>query len=100
MRECYREWLRADPSLGGKVKARFVIEDPKSDDDEALARITGTSVVGAEMRGETADFIAGCVLNVLASPRFDPPEGGRLVVSYPFLFASDGGPDAPAPDTH
>jgi hypothetical protein len=72
---------------------RFVIADPESDDDEALARVAEVQLLDTSLTGEPARFIEGCVMNVMASLRFDPPEGGKLVVSYPFIFASEPPPE-------
>ena len=97
LRECYAAWLAASPKLGGTAKLTFVIADPGEGGDERLARVTEVTLAHSaltEAPGRAA--LEGCLLNVLSSLRFDPPEGGRLQVSYPFQFAAEA-PPAPAP---
>lgn len=81
--ECYDAWLRAHPELAGKLVVHFTINDPLPEDDEGLARVTV-----ADIDDSTVDhaLLEGCVMNVVAGLRFDPPESGKLRVSYPFLF--------------
>ena len=96
LRECYEAWLKADPDIGGEVTVQLVISapdpalDPDPDsDDEALARISGVKIMGTSLTGESAQFIEGCVMNVMSSLLFDPPAGGPLTIYYPFIFRSE-----------
>jgi len=94
LRDCYAAWLQADPSIGGRVKVQFVIADPDETDEEALARIAGVKIMDTTLTGESAQFVEGCVMNVMSSLRFDPPADGQLVVNYPFIFRTDDEPPA------
>lgn len=79
IQECYEGWLEADPGLAGAIKVRFTVE---ADGEEA--RVTSASLLSSTM---AHPFVEGCVLNAMSGLRFDPPEGGRLDVTYPLRFA-------------
>jgi hypothetical protein len=79
--ECYQSALEDDPELGGKIVTRFVIVG---------AEDVGGVVEEAEISDDsTLDnaFVRECMRESLMAVVFEPPEdGGRIEVSYPFLF--------------
>jgi hypothetical protein len=76
---CYEEWLKIQPSLGGRMNARFTINT----DDGVEGRVSQVSV-GDGGAGNIA--FEGCILSVISELRFDPPLGGEMHVSYPLAF--------------
>lgn len=88
IRYCFEKELLSNPSLSGRVTARFVIE-PNGTVSQATA-----AGMGARM-----DTCVATVIRRLVFPA--PPGGGRVVVSYPFVFnvaGSDSRPSAPIGD--
>jgi len=83
-RLCYEQGLARNPSLRGRVSARFVI-----DGDGVTSNV---SDAGSDL----ADAgVTSCVLAALSGLSFPEPEGGTVTVVYPILF-TPGGVDAPA----
>ncbi len=77
IQRCYERELRNNPTLNGRVVARFSIQP------------TG-SVSGASATENTtgSPAVASCVINVVRGLRFTPgPEGGAVTYSFPFVFA-------------
>lgn len=77
IQRCYERELRNNPTLAGRVVARFSIQP------------TGT-VSGASATENTtgSPAVATCVLNVVRGLRFNPgPDGGAVTYSFPFVFA-------------
>lgn len=77
IQRCYERELRNNPTLNGRVVARFTIQE------------TGT-VSGASATENTtgSPAVASCVINVVRGLRFNPgPEGGPVTYSFPFVFA-------------
>lgn len=86
MKECYEEWLKVQPSLGGRVVVRFTIDT----DDAVEGRVSKALLVGDAGMGHLA--MEGCVLSVMSALRFEPPLSGTMDVTYPLNFSpSDGG---------
>jgi hypothetical protein len=80
-RDCYRSWLDFDPEMEGKFRIRFVIEDAE---DGSFGRVTSVNLADSELGNP---LMEGCVMNLVAGLRFAPSDsGGRIVVSYPFVF--------------
>jgi hypothetical protein len=86
VRECYEEWLKANPALSGQLKIGFRI----AADGGPEAVVDQVRLVGDAGMGNLA--FEGCVLSVMGGLRFDAPPEGTLNVSYPFTFSNDGGP--------
>lgn len=84
VRECYDSALEDDPKLEGKLEVEFTIigaEDIGSVVEDAT--IDETSTLDSE-------FVRECVRESLMTVTFEPPpDGGRLVVSFPVRFAPD-----------
>ncbi len=77
IQRCYERELRNNPTLAGRVVARFSIQP------------TG-SVRGATATENTTGSpqVATCVINVVRGLRFTPgPEGGAVTYSFAFVFA-------------
>jgi len=78
IRACYERELRKNPTLAGKVTIEFAIEE--------RGNVSGVKVA----ENTTGDAAVGeCVANEIKRiPTFNPgPEGGKVVFSYPFVFA-------------
>lgn len=86
IRECYEEWLKVSPSIGGTLKVNFTIGEDKDDPDGG--RVSEISL-GKSGIGHVA--MEGCVLNVFQGLSFERPEGGQLKVTYPLIFSADAG---------
>ena len=80
IKECYEGWLADDDELGGKLILAFTIE---KDADGELARISN-----AEIQQSSLDHpgLERCVLVMAESLSFEPPEGDKVTVRYPFRF--------------
>ena len=86
--DCYAQWLRQNPELGGQLKVRFRISQSAG---QSVASIDQVSIADG---GISHFALEGCVMNVVQSLKFTPPAGGVMTVSYPFVFAPAGPPDA------
>jgi hypothetical protein len=78
IRACYERELRKNPTLAGKVTIEFAIEE--------RGNVSGVKVA----ENTTGDVAVGeCVANEIKRiPTFNPgPEGGKVIFSYPFVFA-------------
>jgi hypothetical protein len=76
---CYEDWLRAQPTLGGRMKVQFTIDT----DDGVEGQVSRVSVGDAGV-GNIA--FEGCVLSVISALRFQPPLDGARTVTYPLAF--------------
>lgn len=84
-RACYDAGLASNPNLAGKVVVRFSLAPDGS-------------VQGASASGDIADAeVTSCVVDVFESLKLDPPDGGRVTVSYPIVFAPTNDDHAGAP---
>ncbi|MDC3956036.1 AgmX/PglI C-terminal domain-containing protein [Polyangium jinanense] len=79
-RLCYENGLRSNPTLAGRVAARFVI----GRDGSVVSVANG----GSDL--PNADVVA-CVIRAFQGLSFPQPEGGTITVVYPILFSPDGG---------
>ncbi len=78
IKHCYERQLLVDPNLFGKVVARWVI-DPKG-------RVDISSVKKSTMGNRNVE---NCVVSKIKGWKFPKPKGGgKVIVSYPFLFKS------------
>jgi outer membrane biosynthesis protein TonB len=84
-RNCYELALARDPSLAGKVTTAIVIGP---DGGVAEARVAESTLTDAELHT--------CLNGVSLALRFAPPKGGgKVFVTYPFVFSSSGGSPEP-----
>lgn len=72
---CYEKALKGNPNVRGKVTIRFTIGP--------AGRITDISASG-NTTGNSE--IASCIIDKVRGWRFDPPSGGSVTFSYPFLL--------------
>jgi len=85
---CYEKELATQPGLAGKVVLHFVIGE-------------NGDVADAQVRETTLDNprAEGCMLQQARRWRFPAPVGGgRVEVTYPFVFKSAASPDPDRPD--
>jgi len=79
-RNCYAAGLRTNPSLGGRVAVKFIID-----------RQGGVSVAndsGSDMPDAT---VRQCVVQTFYSISFPAPENGTVQVTYPLIFSPADG---------
>lgn len=84
IRECYEEWIKVQPTLGGRVSVRFRI----GTDDAGEGKVQGISLGDAGL-GHFA--MEGCILSAFDELRFEAPENGTMDVTYPITLSHDGG---------
>ena len=80
IRSCYKNELKNDPKLIGKIAVKFVIS------------ATGT-VKSSKVQGTTVEnkAVESCVADQIKKIQFPAPKGGGVViVTYPFLFLPVG----------
>lgn len=82
LRECYEGWLRTSPGLAGRLPIHFTIELG----DGGYGEVTQIGLPADAGMGHT--FMEGCALAAVKALRFEPPNGGRLEVTYPVAFAN------------
>ncbi len=80
-RRCYENGLRRDPALAGRVAVRFLI---LANGEVGSATDAGSTIGDAG--------VIACVVRTVLGLSFPPPEGGSIAVTYPILFAPNGGP--------
>jgi hypothetical protein len=90
--ECYGDLLERQPTTGGRMVLKFAIMGDES---------VGGVVDGVEL-AEESEIVDGdfreCLTESTMSAVFDPPEGGgRVEITYPFVFSVEPDADAPAP---
>lgn len=84
-RLCYENGLRRNPSLEGKVSARFVIG---RDGEVMTVNDAGSDLPDAS--------VVSCVLQNFRGFSFPQPENGLVTVVYPITFEPGAVPPAPA----
>lgn len=77
IRYCYQRQLAKEPNLGGKITVKFVISR-----DGSVAR---TSIDKTTMNSPKVE---SCIENRFMKFTFPKPEGGIVIVKYPFVFQS------------
>jgi len=77
-RNCYETGLRTNPSLGGRVATKFII-------DRAGAVMTSQDG-GSDLPDQT---VVSCVVKSFQTLSFPNPQGGLVTVNYPLLFSPD-----------
>ncbi|PIE65734.1 MAG: hypothetical protein CSA24_02130 [Deltaproteobacteria bacterium] len=75
IKHCYEKALKTNPNLRGKVTIRFTIGP--------AGRITNISA-GSNSTGDPS--VAQCIISKVRGWRFEPPSGGSVTFSYPFLL--------------
>lgn len=75
-RNCYEEGLRRNPSLTGRVTARFVID--------RVGAVTLAQNGGSDLPDSA---VISCVLSAFYGLSFPAPDNGIVRVSYPILFS-------------
>ena len=79
-RFCYENGLRNNPDLQGRVSVRFIIGSE------------GNVVMAANGGSDLPDSgVVACVVRSFSGLTFPAPEGGNVVVTYPIVFAPEGG---------
>lgn len=79
-RLCYENGLRNNPNLQGRVGVRFVIGRD--------GRVTSVGNAGSDMPDSG---VISCILRAFYGLSFPQPEGGIVTVTYPIMFAFEGG---------
>jgi pSer/pThr/pTyr-binding forkhead associated (FHA) protein len=77
IRYCYQRELAKNPSLGGKIKVKFVIAKDGS--------VSKASIEGSTM-GAGGKPVESCIAGRFLKFKFPEPNGGIVIVKYPFIF--------------
>lgn len=92
VKECYDNLLEQQPKSGGRMVLKFAIMG-----DEDVGGIVDGVELAEESEIQDADF-RECLTESTMSAVFDPPEGGgRVEITYPFVFTSSADAETPAP---
>jgi hypothetical protein len=78
IRFCYERELQADPELAGRVTAQWTIG---LDGSVVSASITENSMSNRD--------VESCMVAEIRRMRFDQPDGGQCIISFPFTFRSE-----------
>jgi hypothetical protein len=76
LRHCYERALIGDSSLSGRVSANWTID--------LDGRVSSVSI----MENGVSPEVGRCMAHEIRRMRFDQPDGGMVVVTYPFTFRS------------
>ena len=80
IRSCYKNELKNDPKLIGKIAVKFIIS--------ATGAVKSSKVQGTTVENETVE---SCVADQIKKIQFPAPQdGGIVIVTYPFLFLPVG----------
>lgn len=80
--ECYSSVLAEQPDAGGKIVMRFAILG-----DPDVGGVVDEATVDPLQSDFDNAFLRECMTQSLMAVNFDaPPEGGRMEVTYPFVF--------------
>ena len=80
IRYCYERELQNDPELGGRVSVNWTID--------LDGRVASASIQENSMGNRNVE---SCIMREVRRMRFDQPDGGMVVVTYPFTFRSEDG---------
>jgi hypothetical protein len=80
IRYCYEMEVQRQPSLRGRIEIQWRINLQGS---VTTARVENSTMHNAS--------VEGCIVRQIRRWRFDQPDGGEVVVSYPFIFGVSGG---------
>jgi RNA polymerase sigma-70 factor (ECF subfamily) len=90
LKQCYSRLLEQQPQSSGRLTFQFTITDQGTEG----GRISEASIVPQPADGGTPELIdpltEQCMVNAIAEGSFPSPQGGPVVVRYPFLFAPSG----------
>jgi len=75
IKACYEKELRRNPSLNGRITLRFTIG--------TSGRITS---INASQNTTGDEAIASCIISKVQDWKFDPPTGGAVTFTYPFIL--------------
>ncbi len=76
IRACFERELQTNPSLSGQITAQWRIGLDGSVDNAMVANSTMNN-----------RDVEGCIIRVIQRMRFEKPDGGICVISYPFVFS-------------
>lgn len=76
LRHCYERELLGDSSLGGRVSANWTIG--------LDGRVSSVSII----ENGLSSAVGTCMAREIRRMHFDQPDGGMVVVTYPFTFRS------------
>ena len=76
IRYCYQRQLPKNPNLAGKVTVKFVIAKDGSVSKSSVKK----STIGSSE-------VESCVIERFMRFQFPKPNGGIVLVSYPFIFS-------------
>lgn len=80
IRYCYELQVQRQPNLRGRIEIQWRINLQGS--------VTTARVESSTMHSPDVE---GCIVRQIRRWRFDQPDGGEVVVSYPFIFGVQGG---------
>lgn len=84
LRFCYEQALAQSPELGGKFAVRFTLVTK-----DGQARVSEAEIQPSDDSYLESMSMQTCVLNAVGRWHFPPSaDGGDVVVSYPFVFAT------------
>lgn len=78
IKSCYEKELRRDSKISGRVVLKFTIGPAGRITD--ISAVTNTTGV---------DSIAQCMVEKVQGWKFDPPEGGAVTFTYPFILEAN-----------
>lgn len=78
IRYCYEHELMNDPELAGRISVNWTID--------LEGRVSSASIVENSMGNRDVE---GCIMREVRRMRFDQPDGGMVVVTYPFTFRAE-----------
>jgi len=77
-RNCYENGLRNNPSLGGRIATKFVIDR------------TGSVSMSQDGGSDLPDqAVVSCVVRSFQTLSFPNPQGGQVTVNYPLVFSPE-----------
>jgi TonB family protein len=79
VKTCYEQLLARHPGAGGRVHARFSIDEQGA--------VVGTRITSGFASG--GESLERCMIEVISQIHFPPPQGGRVDVEFPFVMQSD-----------
>ena len=74
-RACYEKELRRNQNIKGRITLRFTIG--------TSGRITS---IAATQNTTGDEGIASCIISKVEGWKFDPPTGGAVTFTYPFIL--------------
>lgn len=83
VKQCYEAQLAKDKDLAGKVMVRFTIGTD--------GKVTESGIESTSLKSPAAEK---CIADAVLGWEFPKPQGGKVVVSYPFVLASSEPTDA------